>query len=80
MSETGFNSDRLDKGASVYLSSFSDICNAFTRSLSSSSQFNLRLFNAFAESYLVYLDTVSEYGKSWSNIYESRENSAEKNP
>jgi class III poly(R)-hydroxyalkanoic acid synthase PhaC subunit len=70
MSETGFNSDRLDKGASVYLSSFSDICNAFTRSLSSSSRFNLRLFNAFAESYLVYLHTVSEYGKSWSNIYE----------
>ena len=26
--------------------------------------------NAFAESYLIYLNTVSEYGKSWSNIYE----------
>ncbi len=70
MSETGFNSDRLDKGTSVYQRSFSNISNALTRSLSSSNQLNLRLSNAIAESYLVYLNTVSEYGKSWSNIYE----------
>lgn len=70
MSETGFNSDRFDKGTSVYQSSFSNICNALAHSLSSSNQFSLRLSSAFAESYVVYLNTVSEYGKSWSNIYE----------
>jgi hypothetical protein len=64
MSETGFNLDRLDKGTSVYPRSFSNISNALTRSLSSSNQLNLRLTNAIAESYLVYLNTVSEYGKS----------------
>jgi len=68
MSETGFNSDRLDKGTSVYQRSFSNISNALTTSLSSSNQLNLRLSNAIAESYLVYLNTVSEYGTSWSNI------------
>lgn len=68
MSETGFNSDRL--GTSVYQRSFSNVSNALTRSLSSSNQLNIRLSNAIAESYLVYLNTVSEYGKSWSYIYE----------
>lgn len=70
MSETGFNSDRFDKSTSAYQSPFSNICNALAHSLSSSNQFSLRLSNAFAESYVVYLNTVSEYGKSWSNIYE----------
>jgi phage-related tail protein len=70
MSETGFNSDRLDKGTSVYQKSFSNVSNALTRSLSSSNHLNIRLSNAIAESYLVYLNTVSEFGKSWSYIYE----------
>lgn len=70
MDKTGFSPDQYEKGTLVYETSFSNIYNAFTRILSSSIQFNLRLCNTFAESYIIYLNTVSEYGKSWSNIYE----------
>ena len=70
MDKTGFSPDQLEKGTLVYGTSFSNIYNAFTHILSSLIQFNLRLRNTFAESYIIYLNTVSEYGKSWSNIYE----------
>lgn len=70
IAKTGFSPDQYEKGTLVYETSFSNIYNAFTRILSSSIQFNLRLCNTFAESYIIYLNTVSEYGKSWSNIYE----------
>ena len=70
MNETGFNSDRADKDISIYQSSFPKIGDALMRTLSSTNQFSLRLSNVFAESYLIYLNTVPEYGKSWSNIYE----------
>ena len=55
MDKTGFSPDQYEKGTLVYETSI---------------QFNLRLCNTFAESYIIYLNTVSEYGKSWSNIYE----------
>lgn len=64
------NSDQYKNGSSVYFNSFSNIHNAFTQMLPSSARFDLKLYNAFAEAYLVYPNTVSEYGKSWSNIYE----------
>jgi class III poly(R)-hydroxyalkanoic acid synthase PhaC subunit len=65
-----YNSDQFGKETSLHEKSLSDIYGAFIRTLSSSNQFSLRLSNAFAESYLIYLNTVSEHGKSWSNIYE----------
>ena len=44
--------------------------NAFGRALSSSTQFNTELFNAFAQVYSIYLSTISEYNKSWKDLPE----------
>ncbi len=33
-------------------------------------RFNLTLYNAFAEAYPIYLNTISEYDKSWKNLSE----------
>ncbi len=70
MSKTDSNSDQVEKGHSVHESSISDILNAFTHTVSSSIQFNLKMSNALFETYLIYLNAASEYGKSWSNIFE----------
>ena len=43
---------------------------ALTRAYSSSLQFNTKLFNFFAEAYLTYLDTLSEYNRTWKNLPE----------
>ena len=42
----------------------------FAEALSSSTQFNIQLWNAFAEIYPVYLGSLSEYNKSWKNLPE----------
>ena len=42
--------------------------NVFARALSNSTQFNTELSNAFAEAYPIYLNTISEYNKSWKNL------------
>jgi len=70
MNKIVYNSGQFGKGTSVYENPLLNIYDAFTRTLSSLNQFSLRLSNAFAESYLIYLNTVSEYGKSWSNMNE----------
>jgi polyhydroxyalkanoate synthase subunit PhaC len=33
-------------------------------------QFNIILFNAFADAYPIYINTISEYNKSWKNLSE----------
>jgi polyhydroxyalkanoate synthase len=64
-------SDQYEKNIfSLYVDSLAETFNAFARALSSSAQFNVVLFNAFSRSYSVYLNTISEYNKSWKNLSE----------
>jgi poly[(R)-3-hydroxyalkanoate] polymerase subunit PhaC len=49
---------------------FPNTYDTFIHALLSSTQFNLRLYNVFAQSFRIYSSAVFEYGKSWSNIYE----------
>ena len=52
---------------------YNSIMNGFdvlTRAFSSSLQFNTKLFNFFAEAYLTYLDTLSEFNRTWKNLPE----------
>jgi polyhydroxyalkanoate synthase len=49
---------------------FVNMYNAFGRALSSSTQFNTELFNAFAQVYSIYLSTISEYNQSWKDLPE----------
>jgi polyhydroxyalkanoate synthase len=44
--------------------------NIFSRAFLLSMQFNIKLCNAFAESYPIYLSTISEYNQSWKNLSE----------
>ena len=44
--------------------------NVFFRALSNSTQFNLKLYNAFAQAYPIYLGTIYEYKKSWKDLSE----------
>jgi class III poly(R)-hydroxyalkanoic acid synthase PhaC subunit len=55
---------------SLYARSFADTFNAFARILSNSAQFNIVLTNAFSQSYPIYLNTISEYNKSWNDLSE----------
>jgi polyhydroxyalkanoate synthase subunit PhaC len=65
------HSDQYDKNIfSLYVDSFAETFNAFARALSSSAQFNIALSNAFSQSYPVYLNTISEYNKSWKDLSE----------
>jgi polyhydroxyalkanoate synthase subunit PhaC len=49
---------------------FMNMHNAFNTALSSSTQFNTELYNVFAEAYLIYLNTISEYDRSWKDFME----------
>ena len=53
--------NKNDKGTSVFMMTLINTSNAFVRALLSSTQFNTELYNAFAEFYLVYFNTISEY-------------------
>jgi polyhydroxyalkanoate synthase subunit PhaC len=65
------HSDQYDKNIfSLYVDSFAETFNAFARALSSSAQFNIVLSKAFSQSYPVYLNTISEYNKSWKDLSE----------
>src|SRR5947207_1630563 len=55
---------------SFYNSALNASTNAFIRAFSSSIQFGTELYNAFAEFYLVYLDTIYEYNRSWKDLAE----------
>jgi hypothetical protein len=74
MAKTNTSSDQYDnKNKSVfpfYDRFFVNMYNAFGRALSSSTQFNTELFNAFAEVYSIYLSTISEYSRSWKDLPE----------
>jgi len=63
--------DQYNKNVfSLYADFFAKTFNAFTRVLSSSAQFNIVLSNAFSLSYPIYVNTISEYNKSWKNLSE----------
>jgi class III poly(R)-hydroxyalkanoic acid synthase PhaC subunit len=47
-----------------------NITDVFGEVLSSYTQFNLELWNAFTEAYPIWLGTASEYNKSWKNLSE----------
>jgi hypothetical protein len=73
MDKNNTSSDQHDKNKnkSVFPSYdrfFVNMYNAFGRALSSSTQFNTELFNAFAEAYSIYLSTISEYSRSWKDL------------
>jgi polyhydroxyalkanoate synthase subunit PhaC len=73
MDKTNTSSDQHDKNKnkSVFPSYdrfFVNMYNAFGRALSSSTQFNTELFNAFAEAYSIYLGTISENSRSWKDL------------
>jgi len=53
-----------------YNGSFVNTYNAFAEALSSSTQFNTELWNAFAEAVPIYFSTISEYNKSWKDLSE----------
>jgi hypothetical protein len=55
---------------SFYVDSFIDTSKALVRALSDCAQFNKIFFNAFAQAYPIYLNTISEYNKSWKDLSE----------
>ena len=68
------NTDQYSKKHSVFPfydnSFFMNMYNAFNAALINSAQFNTELYNAFAEAYLIYLSTISEYDRSWKDFAE----------
>jgi hypothetical protein len=71
MTTTAPHSDQYSKSVfSRNANSFADISKALARALSSTAQFNIVLSNAFSQSYPIYLNTLSEYNKSWKNLSE----------
>jgi predicted nucleotide-binding protein (sugar kinase/HSP70/actin superfamily) len=55
---------------SFYESSFIDASNAVAQALSTSTQFNMKLYNVFTTAYHIYINTISEYNKSWKDLSE----------
>jgi polyhydroxyalkanoate synthase subunit PhaC len=74
MDKTNSSSDQYNKNKqgifSFYDIFFINMYNALPKALSSSTQFNIELFNAFAEAYRMYLSTISEYNRSWKGFAE----------
>ena len=77
MSKTNFASDNhytKNKNTSPspfsYDIFFTNTSNAYTRFFLSSIEFNRELLYAFAEFWRMYLDTISEYNKSWKDLSE----------
>ena len=69
MATTTSHLDQYNKNVfALYADSFIETYNAFTRALSSSAQFNSVLSSAFSQSYPIYLNTISEYNKSWKDL------------
>jgi polyhydroxyalkanoate synthase subunit PhaC len=55
---------------SFYENSFIDASNAVAQALSTSTQFNMKLYNVFTTAYHIYINTISEYNKSWKDLSE----------
>ena len=71
MATTTSHLDQYNKNVfALYADSFVETYNAFTRALLSSAQFNIVLSSAFAQSYPIYLNAISEYNKSWKDLSE----------
>src|SRR5918994_7953768 len=71
MTTTTSHADQYNKSIfSLYADSFAETFNAFARATSSFAQFNIVLYNAFSQSYPIYLNTISEYNKSWKDLSE----------
>lgn len=51
-----------------YDNTFVDVSNTFARALSNTNRFNITLCNAFADSFSIYFNTISEYNKSWKDL------------
>lgn len=63
--------DQYTKNISpFYYNSFINISDAFSQALLNTTQFNIILSNAFADAYPIYINTISEYNKSWKNLSE----------
>ena len=71
-----FNTDQYNTNNKDSIFPFYDkffmnsMSNVFARALSNSTQFNTELYNAFAKAYQIYLDTISEYNRSWKDFAE----------
>ena len=64
-------SDQYNKSIfSSYADSFIGTSKALARALFDSAQFNIMLSNAFAQSYPIYINTISEYNRSWKDLSE----------
>jgi hypothetical protein len=71
MTTISSHSDQYSKNIfSLYADSFTDTFDAFARVLSSSAQFSIVLSNVFSQTYPIYLNTISEYNKSWKDLSE----------
>jgi polyhydroxyalkanoate synthase subunit PhaC len=68
------NTSHLDQSNknifSLYADSFMDTCKALAHVSTSSAQLSIILSNAFAQSYPIYLNTISEYNRSWKDLSE----------
>src|SRR6476469_497214 len=47
-----------------------DMSTAFSNAISDSIKFSTELFNSFAKAHSIYLNTLSEYNKSWKDLAE----------
>jgi polyhydroxyalkanoate synthase subunit PhaC len=71
MTTTSSNLDQYPQSTfPFYYSSLIEISDAFSRALLNTTQFNIILSNAFANAYPIYINTISEYNKSWKNLSE----------
>jgi class III poly(R)-hydroxyalkanoic acid synthase PhaC subunit len=71
MATTSFSFDQhTQSNFPFYDNTFIDISSAFARALLNTNQFSIILYNAFAAAYPIYLNTISEYNKSWKNLSE----------
>jgi polyhydroxyalkanoate synthase subunit PhaC len=71
MSKTNSDSDRYNESVFPFYGRFSiNIFNTFARALANSTQFNTELHNALSEAYPIYINTISEYNKSWNDFAE----------
>ena len=65
------HSDQSNKNIfSLYADTFIDTCKALAHVSTSSAQLSIILSNAFARSYPIYLNTISEYNRSWKDLSE----------
>jgi polyhydroxyalkanoate synthase subunit PhaC len=73
MAKPNLSSDQHNKNNSTfyfYDNSFVNSFSLFARALSSSMQFNTELCKAFVEAYTIYFSAISEYNKSWKDLFE----------